>query len=70
MKLIVKDSRYTIPEFDSGVYYIFKKNCIAQFSFGNKGTSETSEEARAKMEEWFSKRKDADSLRVSLIKRS
>lgn len=64
-----KDLRNYCPEDQEiGSYYIFKKNKIAQFTFGKESSSfKTCKEAFEAMRHFLSKRKDADELTVSLL---
>lgn len=54
----------------NGVYMVYKKNCLAQFSFGVGGTFNTSHDALTQAEKFVSGRKDKSSLRIAYIPRN
>ena len=54
----------------SGVYLVYKKNCLAEFSFGVQGKYKDSVTARVAAESYVNGRKDSQSLRITYIPRS
>ena len=64
-----KDSRNDCPRDQKvGVYHIVKKNTIASFSFGKPDSSFNNiSEAVVAMASFLAKRKDADTLKVTLL---
>jgi hypothetical protein len=65
-----EDDRNKISKFNSGVYFVNKINMIAQFSFGDSGSFSSSVDAQKALTKYLQKRKDKDSLTVTLIHRN
>ncbi len=69
MKFTWEDDRSFIPvNCKSGVYLVYKINCIAQFSFGKNNTYETAMEANHAANGYLNNRKDKEKLKIHLIR--
>jgi hypothetical protein len=62
-----EDDRNYKPLANKGVYYIYKKNWVAQFCFGGSHSFDNIDQAYNAMHLWLKSRKDADKLRITLI---
>jgi hypothetical protein len=65
--LETEDDRNFISYDIVGTYYVHKKNCLAAFPFGVAGHYHTGKEAFDAMRKFLHSRKDAATLRVTLI---
>lgn len=61
------DDRNYKPLAVKGIYYVYKKNCIAQFGFGSSHSFDNIDQAYNAMRLWLNNRKDSDKLRITLI---
>lgn len=65
--LPTEDDRDVLCGNPVGVYYVHKRNMIAQFSFGGNNTFSSNAEAHQALTKWLQSHKDSNMLRVTLL---
>lgn len=62
-----EDDRDYKPLASKGIYYVYKKNCVAQFGFGESRSFDNINQAYNALHLWLNDRKDSYQLRITLI---
>lgn len=65
--ILPEDDRNYKPLANKGIYYVHKKNCVAQFGFGGSNSFDNIDQAYNALHLWLNGRKDSKQLRITLI---